>query len=83
MKSTMIDHDELLEEEADVAREHLTETVDELEVRKKRVALLPLAAGALGSFWLTANIGKRVRRWNARRRRRAQWRRLLRVVRLR
>ena len=90
MKPTTIDHDELLERKADIARRRLMKTVDELEARKNAVetevkeatSVLPIAAGALGAFWLMATIGRHVRDWNARRRRRAQWRRLLRAVHL-
>ena len=90
-KPTTISHDELLERKADIARRRLMETVDELETRKNTVeteveeatSLLPIGVGALASFWLMSSIGHRVRRWNAKRRRRAQWRRLLRAVRIR
>ena len=90
-KPTTITHDELLERKANIARRRLMETVDELEARKNAVetevkeatSILPIAIGALGSFWLMSSIGKHVRQWNARRRRRAQWHRLLRAVRLR
>jgi len=88
MKPTTIDHDELLERKATIARRRLMDTVDELEARKHEVeheakSVIPIAVGVLGSFWLATSVGKHVRRWNARRRRRAQWRRLLRAVRLR
>ena len=90
-KPTTISHDELLERKADIARRRLMQTVDELEARKNTVetevkeaaSIVPIAVGALASFWVMSSIGRRVRHWNARRRRRAQWRRLLRAVRLR
>jgi len=87
-KPTTISHDELLERKADIARRRLMETVDELEARKNTVeheatSLLPIAIGALGSFWLMASVGRGVRRWNARRHRRAQWRRFLRAIHVR
>jgi hypothetical protein len=88
MKPTTITHDELLERKADLARKRLMETVDELEARKHEIeheatSIVPIAVGALGSFFLMAIAGKRVRRWNMRRRRRAQWRRFSRALRLR
>jgi hypothetical protein len=87
-RTTTIDQEELLEHEADIARHRLLDTVDELEARKdtleqEATSLLPIAAGALGAVWLSARVGKRVKRWNLRRHRRARWRRLLRAVRLR
>ena len=87
-KPTTISHDELLERKANIARRRLMETVDELEARKntvehEAVSVVPIAAGAIGAFWLMASVGKHIRHWNARRRRRAQWRRLLRAVHLR
>lgn len=88
MKPTTIDHDELLERKATIARHRLMETVDELEARKntvekKAASIVPIAIGALASFWIMSSVGRHVRRWNARRRRHAQWRRLLRTVHLR
>ena len=88
MKPTTIDHDELLERKANIARRRLLNTVDELEARKNTIeheatSLLPIAIGALGTFWLASSIGTRVRRWNGRRHRRAQWRRFLRAIHLR
>jgi hypothetical protein len=87
MKPTTIDHHELLERKANMARRRLMHTVDELEARKHTIeheaaSLLPIAAGAIGGFWLMASLGRHFQHWNARRRRRAQWRRFLRAVHL-
>jgi len=86
-KPTTIDHDELLERKANIARRRLMNTVDELEARKntiehEAVSVVPVGLGAIAAFWFMAGVGKRVKHWNARRRRRAQWRRLLRAVHL-
>ena len=85
MKPTTIDHGELLERKANIARRLLMDTVDELEARKhtierKAVSIVPIAVGVLGAFWLIAIVGSR---WNMRRRRRARWQRFLGAVHLR
>jgi len=86
-KPTTIGHDELLERKANIARRRLMNTVDELEARKntiehEAVSVIPIGLGALAAFWLMAGVGRRLKHWNARRRRHAQWRRLLRSVHL-
>ena len=88
MKPTTIGHDELLERKANIARRRLMETVDELEARKNTIeheatSLIPIGIGALASFWIMSSVGRHVRRWNARRHRRAQWRRFLRAIHVR
>ena len=90
-KPTTIDHAELLERKANVARRRLMDTVDELDARKNEgeheierdVSLVPIAAGAVAALVLMTWAGSHVRRWNERRRRRAAFRRLLRALHLR
>jgi hypothetical protein len=90
-KATTIDHAELLERKANIARRRLMNTVDELDARKntieneieRDVSFWPIAAGAIGSLVLMAWAGSHVRRWNKRRRRRAAFRRMLRALHLR
>jgi hypothetical protein len=88
-KPTTIDHAELLERKANIARRRLMNTVDELDARKnaveeevKQASMLPVAAGAIGTLWLMTFVGGRVRRWNKRRHRRNALQRFMRTLRL-
>ena len=86
-KPTTIDHAELLERKANIARRRLMNTVDELDARKNAIereaSLLPIAAGAIAALVFMTWAGGRVRRWNKRRHRRAAFRRMLRALHLR